>query len=320
MRLLAAALLSLVALTSSAFSQEWPTRPIRFVVPFPAGGATDALTRLLCERLTAELETPCIVENRGGAGGNIGAAAVAAAAPDGYSWLVSAPGALTYNKVLYREMPYDPDKDLDPICLYAFQPNVLVVHPSLPVTSVAGLIAYAKANPGRLSYGSGGVGSTSHIATELFKTMAGIDMQHVPYRGTAPELIDLIAGRVQLVLDNLPAILPHIRSGALRALAISTATRSPALPDLPTLAEAGVTGYAASSWQMVAAPAGTPPAVLEKMAATIDKILTDPAFRARIAEIGAEPAGSTVAEARAFVKTEAAKWREVVLRSGAKAE
>ena len=150
--------------------------------------------------------------------------------------------------------------------------------------------------------------------------MAGIDMQHVPYRGTGPELIDLIAGRVQVVLDNLPAILPHIKSGALRALAISTATRSPALPDLPTLAEAGVTGYAASSWQMVAAPAGTPPTVLEKMAATIDRILTDPAFRARIAEIGAEPAGSTVAEARAFVKTEAVKWREVVLRSGAKAE
>jgi tripartite-type tricarboxylate transporter receptor subunit TctC len=320
MRLLAAALLALVALTSTAFSQEWPTRPIRFVVPFPAGGATDALTRLLCERLTAELEMPCIVENRGGAGGNIGAAAVAASPPDGYSWLVSAPGALTYNKVLYREMPYDPDRDLDPICLYAFQPNVLVVRPSLPVTSVAGLIAYAKANPGRLSYGSGGVGSTSHIATELLKTMAGIDMQHVPYRGTAPELIDLIAGRVQVVLDNLPAILPHIRSGALRALAISTATRSPALPDLPTLAEAGVTGYAASSWQMVAAPAGTPSAILEKMAATIDRILTDPAFRARIADIGAEPAGSTVAEARAFVKTEAVKWREVVLKSGAKAE
>ena len=320
MRLFATVLLALVALTTNALAQEWPNRPLRFVVPFPAGGSTDALTRLLCERLTAELKTPCIVENRGGAGGNIGAAAVATSAPDGYSWLVSAPGALTYNKALYREMPYDPDKDLDPICLYAFHPNVLVVHPSLPVTSVAELIVYVRANRGRLSYGSGGVGSTSHIATELFKTIAGIDMQHVPYRGTGPELIDLIAGRVQVVLDNLPAILPHIKSGALRALAISTAARSPALPDLPTLAEAGVTGYAASSWQMVAAPAGTPPAILEKMAATIDKVLIDPAFRARIAEIGAEPAGSTVAEARAFVKSEAVKWREVVLKSGAKAE
>jgi tripartite-type tricarboxylate transporter receptor subunit TctC len=320
MRLLASVIFALVALATNAFAQEWPSRPIRFVVPFPAGGATDALTRLLCERLTAELKAPCIVENRGGAGGNIGGAAVAASPPDGYSWLVSAPGVLAYNKSLYGDMPFDPDKELDPICLYAFQPNVLVVHPSLPVTSVAALIAYAKANPGKLSYGSGGVGSTSHIATELFKTMAGVEMQHVPYRGTAPELVDLIAGRVQLVLDNLPAILPHIRSGALRALAISTATRSPALPDLPTLAEAGVTGYAASSWQMVAAPTGTPPAILEKMATTIDKVLTEPAFRARIAEIGAEPAGSTVAEARAFVQSEAVKWRAVVLKSGAKVE
>ncbi len=320
MRLLVAFVFALASLTAHASAQEWPNRPLRFVVPFPAGGATDALTRLLCERLTAELKVPCVVENRGGAGGNIGGAAVASSPPDGYSWLVSAPGVLAYNKSLYGDMPFDPDKELDPICLYAFQPNVLVVHPTLPVKSVAELIAYAKANPGRLSYGSGGVGSTSHIATELFKTMAGIDMQHVPYRGTGPELIDLLAGRVQLVLDNLPAILPHIRSGALRALAISPATRSPALPDLPTLAEAGVPGYAASSWQMVAAPTGTPPAILEKMASTIDKILTDTTFRARVAEIGAEPAGSTVAEARAFVKSEAVKWRAVVLKSGAKAE
>jgi tripartite-type tricarboxylate transporter receptor subunit TctC len=320
MKPLAALLLALVSFVTPASAQEWPNRPLRFVVPFPAGGATDGLTRLLCERLTAELKVPCIVENRGGAGGNIGGAAVAGSAPDGYTWLVSAPGVLAYNKSLYRDMPFDPDKELDPICLYAFQPNVLVVYPSLPVKSVAELIAYAKANPAKLSYGSGGVGSTSHIATELFKTMAGIEMQHVPYRGTGPELVDLLAGRVQLVLDNLPAILPHIRSGALRALAISTATRSPALPDLPTLAEAGVPGYAASSWQMVAAPTGTPPAILEKMAGTIDKVLTDAAFRARIAEIGAEPAGSTVAEARAFVKAEAVKWRAVVLKSGATAE
>ena len=320
MRLLTTVLLTLLALTTGALGQAWPNHPIRFVVPFPAGGATDALTRLLCEQITAELKVPCVVENRGGAGGNIGGAAVAASPPDGYSWLVSAPGVLAYNKSLYRDMPFDPDKELDPICLYAFQPNVLVVNPSLPVTSVAELIAYAKASPGKLSYGPGGVGSTSHIATELFKTMAGVQMQHVPYRGTGPELVDLIAGRVQLVLDNLPAILPHIRSGALRALAISTVTRSPALPDLPTIAEAGVPGYAAASWQMVAAPTGTPPAILEKMSAAIRKALADPAFRARIAAIGAEPAGSTVDEARAFVKAEAVKWREVVLRSGAKAE
>jgi tripartite-type tricarboxylate transporter receptor subunit TctC len=323
MKLFTRLLLPLAALLVApppVVAQDWPTRPIRFVVPFPAGGATDALTRLLCEQLTVELKAPCVVENRGGAGGNIGGAAVAASAPDGYTFLMSAPGVLAYNKSLYRDMAFDPDKELDPICLYAFQPNVLVVHPSLPVKNVAELIAYAKAQPGKLSYGSGGVGSTSHIATELLKTMAGIEMQHVPYRGTAPELVDLIAGRVQLVLDNLPAILPHIKSGALRALAISTATRSPALPDLPTLAEAGVPGYTAASWQMVAAPTGTPPAILDRMSTAIRKLLADAAFRARIAEIGAEPAGSTVEQARIFVKAEAVKWREVVVRSGAKAE
>jgi tripartite-type tricarboxylate transporter receptor subunit TctC len=305
---------------AQASAQEWPGKPIRFVVPFAAGGSTDVLTRLLCEQLTVELKTPCVVENKGGAGGNVGGAAVAAAPADGYTFLVSAPGVLAYNKILYREMAFDPDKDLDPICLYAFQPNVLVVHPSLPVTSVTELIAYAKANPRKLNYASGGVGSTSHVAGELFRTMAGLDWQHVPYRGTGPSLVDLLAGQVQLTIDNLPAILPHIKNGAVRALAISTDKRVPQLPDLPTIAEAGLPGYAAISWQMVTAPAGTPRPILDRMAATISKLTADPAFRTRVAEAGAEPAGGTVDEARAFVKQETVKWREVVLKSGAKAD
>jgi tripartite-type tricarboxylate transporter receptor subunit TctC len=305
---------------AQASAQDWPSKPIRFVVPFAAGGSTDVLTRLLCEQLTVELKTPCVVENKGGAGGHVGGAAVAAAPADGYTFLVSAPGVLAYNKILYREMAFDPDKDLDPICLYAFQPNVLVVHPSLPVTSVTELIAYAKANPRKLNYASGGVGSTSHVAGELFKTMAGLDWQHVPYRGTGPSLVDLLAGQVQLTIDNLPAILPHIKTGAVRALAISTDKRVPQLPDLPTIAEAGLPGYAAISWQMVTAPAGTPRPILDRMAATISKLTADPAFRTRVAEAGAEPAGGTVDEARAFVKQETVKWREVVLKSGAKAD
>jgi tripartite-type tricarboxylate transporter receptor subunit TctC len=305
---------------AQASAQEWPSKPIRFVVPFAAGGSTDVLTRLLCEQLTVELKTPCVVENKGGAGGNVGGAAVAAAPADGYTFLVSAPGVLAYNKILYREMAFDPDKDLDPICLYAFQPNVLVVHPSLPVTSVAELIAYAKANPRKLNYASGGVGSTSHVAGELFRTMAGLDWQHVPYRGTGPSLVDLLAGQVQLTIDNLPAILPHIKTGAVRALAISTDKRVPQLPDLPTIAEAGLPGYAAISWQMVTAPAGTPRPILDRMAATISKLTADPAFRTRVANAGAEPAGGTVDEARAFVRQETVKWREVVLKSGAKAD
>jgi tripartite-type tricarboxylate transporter receptor subunit TctC len=331
MRIFRAFVLAIAALAGSAFhawaqggpqsgSQTWPSRPIHFIVPFPAGGATDVLTRLLCEQLAIELKVPCLVDNRGGAGGNIGGAAVAASQPDGYTYLMSAPGVLAYNKILYRDMPFDPDKDLDPISLFAIQPNVLVVNPSVPAHSVAELIAYAKANPRKLDYGSGGVGSTSHVATELFKTMAGVDMQHVPYRGTGPELIDLMAGRVQLVIDNLPAILPHIKSGELRALAISTATRSPLLPELPTIAESGLPGFAAASWQMVAAPTGTPPAILDSMSAAIKKITADPKFRARLAELGVEALGSTVDEARSYVKQEAVKWREVVIRSGAKAD
>jgi len=305
---------------AQAPAQDWPSKPVRFVVPFAAGGSTDVLTRLLCDQLAVELKTPCVVENKGGAGGNVGGQAVATSPPDGYTFLVSAPGVLAYNKILYREMAFDPDKDLDPICLYAFQPNVLVVHPSLPVKSVEELIAYAKANPRKLNYASGGVGSTSHVAGELFKTMAGLEWQHVPYRGTGPSLVDLLAGQVQLTIDNLPAILPHIKTGALRALAISTDKRVPQLPDLPTIAEAGLPGYAAISWQMVAVPTGTPRPIIDRMAATVSKLTADPAFRARVADAGAEPAGGTADEARTFVKQETVKWREVVLKSGAKAD
>ncbi len=323
MRILKLLLVAVAAFAASAMqasAEDWPSKPIRFIVPFAAGGSTDVLTRLLCEALTVELKVPCVVENKGGAGGNVGGQAVATSPPDGYSFLVSAPGVLAYNKILYREMAFDPDKDLDPICLYAFQPNVLVVHPSLPVRSVSELIAYVRANPRTLNYASGGVGSTSHVAGELFRTMAGLEWQHVPYRGTGASLVDLLAGQVQLTIDNLPAILPHIKTGALRALAISTDKRVPQLPDLPTIAEAGLPGYAAISWQMVAAPTGTPRPILDRMAGTISKLTNDPAYRARVAEAGAEPAGGTVDEARAFVKQETVKWREVVLKSGAKAD
>jgi tripartite-type tricarboxylate transporter receptor subunit TctC len=311
----------LLLIASPAAAQDnWPSRPIKFIVPFATGGATDVLTRLLCEQLTTELKVPCVVDNKGGAGGNLGGAAVAGSPPDGYTFLISAPGVLAYNKLIYRDMPFDPDKELDPFCLYAFQPNVLVVNPKLPVTSVTELIAYAKAHPYQLNYASGGVGSTSHVAGELFRTMADLEWQHVPYRGTGPELVDLLAGQVQLTIDNLPAILPHIRNGGLRALAISTAERWPALPDLPTISEAGLPGYAAISWQMVAAPTGTPRPILDRMAAAITKAAHDPAFKAKVAETGAATAGGTVDEARRFVKEEAVKWRDVVLKSGAKAD
>ena len=303
-----------------ARADEWPARPVRFVVPFAPGGATDVLTRLLCQELAKEFNATFVVDNRGGAGGNIGAAAVAASPPDGYSFLVSAPGALAYNKVLYREMPFDPDRDLEAVSLYAALPNVLVVNLSVPARSVAELIAYAKANPGKLNYGSAGVGSTSHIATELFKSMADVDIQHVAYRGTGPSLIDLVAGQVQLVIDNLPPIVSLIRSNQVRPLAVSTEKRSFLLPELPTISEAGLNGFSAYSWQMVAAPAGTPPSVTDKLAAAVKKISADAAFKARVADLGAETVGTTPAEAREFLKAESIKWRAVVAKSGARAD
>jgi tripartite-type tricarboxylate transporter receptor subunit TctC len=314
------AIAAAAAMTTPGHGEEWPARPIHFIVPFAAGGATDLLTRLLCVRLALDLNVPCVVDNRGGAGGNIGAAAVAASAPDGYTWLMSAPGVLSYNKTLYREMTFDPDRDLEAVSLFAVLPNVLVVHPSVPARSVAELIAYAKAHPGGLSYGSAGVGATSHIAAELFKSMAEIDMQHVPYRGTGPALVDLVAGRVQLIIDNLPPIVPFIRNNQLRALAISTQSRSPLLPDLPAISESGLPGFSAYSWQMVAAPTGTPPDITNRLAAAIRRISLDPEIRARVAEMGAETVGDTPAEAREFVRQESVKWRAVVDKSGARAD
>ena len=318
--LLAIAIATAFAISTPCSADEWPTRPVRFVVPFAAGGATDLLTRLLCERLSLALNAPFVVDDRGGAGGNIGAAAVAASPPDGYTWLMSAPGVLAYNKVLYREMPFDPDRDLEAVSLFAVLPNVLVVHPSVPAQSVTELIAYAKANPGTLNYGSAGVGSTSHIAAELFKSMAEVNMQHVAYRGTAPSLVDLVAGRVQLVIDNLPPIVPFIRSRQVRALAVSTESRSALMPDLPTISESGLPGFSAYSWQMVAAPTGTPHDITDKLAAAIKRISADPAFRQRVADIGAEAVGDTPAQARAFVTQESVKWRAVVDKSGARAD
>jgi tripartite-type tricarboxylate transporter receptor subunit TctC len=309
-----------LTLSTPSFADDWPARPVRFVVPFAAGGATDLLTRLLCEQLALALKAPFVVDDRGGAGGNIGAAAVAASPPDGYTLLMSAPGVLAYNKALYREMPFDPDRDLEAVSLFAVLPNVLVVHPSVPAQSVTELIAYAKAHPGALNYGSAGIGSTSHIAAELFKSMAEVSLQHVAYRGTGLSLIDLVAGRVQLVIDNLPPIVPFIRSRQVRALAVSAESRSALMPELPTISESGLPGFSAYSWQMVAAPAGTPASITDKLAAAIRRISADPAFRRRVADIGAEAVGDTPAEARAFVKQESVKWRAVVDKSGARAE
>jgi tripartite-type tricarboxylate transporter receptor subunit TctC len=300
---------------------QWPSsRPVKFIVPFVPGGATDVLTRILCEHLTSEFGSPFIVENRGGAGGNIGAAYVAASAPDGYTFLMGAPGTLAYNKALYRQMSYDPDKDLDPVSLFAMLPNVLVVYPQLQAKNVAALIAYANANPNKLNYGSIGFGATSFLSVELFKSMAGVEIQDIPYNGTNLALADLFAGRIQVMIDNLISYLPAIQAGKLRVLGVSTARRSLLLPDVPTISEAGVPGYEASSWIMVAAPHGTSAAIIGRLVAAMKKIAAAPDFTAHVAKLGAEPVVDTPGEARRFVKAEEAKWDAIIVKTGAHAE
>jgi tripartite-type tricarboxylate transporter receptor subunit TctC len=307
-----------MAMTSPSCAAEWPARPVRVVVPFPAGGATDVLTRLLCERLAAQLNATFIVENRGGAGGNIGGALVAGSPNDGYTFLMGAPGVLAYNKALYRDQRFDPDRELEPVALYARIPNVLVVNASVPAQEVAELIAYAKANPNKLNYGAIGFGATSFLSAELFKSMAGVDIQFVSYSATTQSLADLITGRIQMVIDNLTSFLPIIRDGRVRALGMGTAARSPLLPALPTISEAGLAGYEASSWIMLAAPAGTPKGITTALAGATKRITDDADFRGRIAELGAEAAVGTAAEAREFIKTEETKWQGVIAKTGAK--
>jgi tripartite-type tricarboxylate transporter receptor subunit TctC len=307
-----------LATATPIWAAEWPTRAVRIIVPFAAGGATDVLTRLLCQRLSAQLNVPFIVENRGGAGGNIGGAMVGGSPNDGYTFLMGAPGVLAYNKALYRASPFDPDRELEPVALYARIPNVLVVNATVPARDVAEFIAYAKANPNKLNYGAIGFGATSFLSAELFKSMAGVDIQFVSYSATTLSLNDLITGRIQMVIDNLTSFLPIIRDGRVRALGMGTAVRSPLLPSLPTISEAGLPGYEASSWIMLAAPAGTPQSIISALAEATKRIADEPDFSGRIAELGAEAAVGTPAEARAFIKEESTKWQGVIAKTGAK--
>lgn len=306
--------------TATSQAQTYPTRAITLIVPFPAGGTTDILGRFVGQALSAAWNQPVVVENRGGAGGNIGAAAVAKAAPDGYTLLVGTVGTHAINASLYAKMPYDTLKDFAPVTQIASVPNMLVVTPSLPVGSVTELIAYAKANPGKLNMASSGNGTSIHLSGELFKVMTGVDMVHVPYKGSAPALNDLMGGQVQLMFDNMPSALPQVKGGTLKALAVTTATRSPAMPDLPTVAEAGVHGFEASSWFGVFAPAGTPKEVVAKLQTEIARILKSPEMTERLAQQGAVAVGNTPEEFGAYVQSELVKWAGVVKASGARVD
>ena len=310
----------LLAATGPAAAQSWPTRPVKLVVPFPPGGPLDTIGRAIAQKLTEDWHESVIVENKAGAGGNIGADFVAKSAPDGYTVVMGALSTHAVNPSLYAKMPYDAQKDFAPITLVAITPNVLVVNPSLPVHSVKELIAYAKAHPGKLSFGSGSIGSAGHLAGELFKVDTGVDMVHVPYKGAAPAMQALLAGDTQLMFDNLASSMAQVKAGKLRALAVTTAQRSSFAPDLPTLAEAGVPGFDISTWFGLLAPAGTPPAVIEKWNASVTRILSAPDMRARLAAQGAEASPDTPAEFSKFIATEIAKYARVVKASGARVD
>src|SRR5258705_4757342 len=289
----AAALLAAMLVSQAAFSQAWPNRPVRFLVPFAAGaGINDIMARLVGQHLGAGLGQPVVIENRAGAGGIAGTDAAAKAAPDGSTFLMTNVSLVT-SAYLYPKLPYDPQKDFVPVTLVATSPLILVVHPSVAASSVQELIALAKANPGRLNFGSGGVGSTPHLSVELFKSAAGFDAVHVPYKGGAPALNDLIGGQLSFMIENMPGTMPFVKGGKLRALAITSAQRSPLEPALPTMAESGVPGYEVVGWNGIVAVKGTPPAIVAKLNTEVVKILHAPEGRHGRAPPGAHPAGNT---------------------------
>jgi tripartite-type tricarboxylate transporter receptor subunit TctC len=303
-----------------AFTQSFPAKTARIVVPFPPGGPLDATGRLLAQQLSERWGQSIVVENKPGAGGNIGADYVAKSAPDGYTIVMGALSTHAVNPSLYAKMPYDAQKDFAPITLVAITPNVLVVNPALPVDSVRALIAYAKARPGQLSFGSGSIGSAGHLAGELFKIDAGVDIVHVPYKGAAPAMQALLAGDTQLMFDNLANAMAQVKAGKLRALAVTTAERSKLAPELPTMAESGLQGFDISTWFGLFAPAGTPPDVVAKWNADVTRILTAPDMRDRLLAQGAEPAPDSPADFARFIAAEAAKYARIVRTSGAKVD
>jgi tripartite-type tricarboxylate transporter receptor subunit TctC len=323
---LAASATLLAAPALRAQGNAWPNRTIRLIVPFTPAGTTDIAARILAERLTQRLGQQVIVENRPGAGGNVGSDAVAKADPDGYTLLMCTVSSGAINYSLYgARMPYKPE-DLAHAGLMMQVPNAIFVTNDLPVKTLKELVDHAKARPGKLNHGSSGAGTSLHLTGELLKTLAGIDMLHVPYRGSGPMLQEVIAGRIEVAVDNLPSVIGHLREGRLRPLAVTTTTRSPALPDVPTTAEAGFAGVQATAWFGVQAPAKTPKPIIDRLGAEIDAVVKEPETRARITDLGGmlpglTPDGGTTPETfEAFVRAEIAKWTEVVRKSGATVE
>ena len=300
-----------------ALAQAYPHKPLRLVVPFPPGGPTDILGRALGAKLGELLGQPVIIDNRGGAGGGIGADNIAKSAPDGYSLLLGTTGTHTINPNLYSKLPYDPIKDFVPISLVVKYLNILVVNPNVPVTSVAELIALAKQKPGQITFGSAGNGSSNHLTAEMLATMTGVKMQHVPYKGSGPALNDVIAGQISFMFDQYSTVGPNIKAGKLRAIGIATKQRHPLLPDVPTIGET-VPGFEVSPWYGLFAPAGTPRAIIDRLNADLVKVMNSPEIHARMTTLGWDPVTNTPEQFAAQIKSELAIWADVVKKSGAK--
>ncbi len=317
---LKACTLAALAISAAAHAQVYPVKPIRMIVAYPPGGGTDIVGRTLAQKLGESLGQSVVVENRGGASGNIGTELAARAAPDGYTILMGnvAPNAI--NVSLFKELPFDPVADFAPVSLVASTPNILVVHPSTRARTVKEVIALAKAKPGAFNFASAGVGSSSHLAGELFRILAGADIVHVPYKGAGPAMVDVLSGQVQLYFATMPAAMPHVKTGKLAPVAVTSARRSQALPDLPTIAESGVPAYEASTWYGVLAPAHTPSAVVARLHGDIAKILADAALHARLADQGFDPVGNSPEEFGAYIKSEILKWGKVIRDAGIRPE
>ena len=298
----------------------WPNKPIRYIVPFAAGGTTDILARVVGEKLAVALGQTIVVDNKAGQGGSAGATELARSAPDGYTIGGGTISSHAINATLYDKLPYDPVTSFEPITMYVTLPNVLVVHPSVPANTLREFIALLKANPTQYSFGSAGVGTSQHISGELFNSMAGVKMQHVPYRGSGPMIPELLGGTLPVAVDNITTVIQHIKSGKLRALAVTTAQRSSVAPDVPTMAESGLAGYELSSWQAVFAPAGTPKPIIDRLYTEIGKILKMPDVAKRLTDLGLDISGMPPAELAALIKADVPRLGKVVKDSGAKAD
>jgi tripartite-type tricarboxylate transporter receptor subunit TctC len=308
------------AMTVPAMAADYPDKPVRIVVPFPPGGTTDVLARIVATGLSERMGQQFVVDNRPGASGVIGTSMVAKAEPDGYTLVFATINTHGINASLFPNLPYDPIKDFAPVTVVANTPNVLMVHPSVPAKSLAELIELAKADPGKLNFGSTSLGGSPHMSGELFKMMAKVDIVHVPYKGGGPMLTDLIGGHIQMAFDNLPSSMGHIRSGEVRAIAVTTAERAPSAPDVPTMRESGLPDYEVAAWFGMLAPAGTPPEIVNRLQQTISEILQSPKGVTRRADLGAVPVGNTPAEFAKVIAYEVTRWREVVQATGVKVE